>query len=509
MLLAIDQGTTGTTALLIDKNLQVLGRSTQEFPQHYPKPGWVQHEAAEIWASLERAVTTCLAAAKADPRAIKAIGITNQRETTCLFDRAGKALHPFIVWQCKRSEPYCAQLKAAGHEALFRHKTGLMLDPYFSATKLMWLFDTYPELKAAAQKGQALFGTIDSWLLYRFSGGAAHATDATNASRTLLMDLDTLAYDSELLGITGVPAACLPRIGKSSEIYGTTKGLGFLPDGIPIAALVGDQQGALFGQACFDAGECKITFGTGCFLLLNTGKALKRSSAGLLSSVAVALPSHTHYCLEGSAFIGGAAVQWLRDGLEIITHSSDIEALAATVAETGDVAFVPALAGLGAPHWNPLARGALVGLSRDTGRGHIARAVEEGIAMQNVDIIEAMAKDAGAISLLKVDGGAAGDNLLMQIQSDFAGVACVRPSMTESTALGAAALAGLAVGVFENTDTIKQAWKKDRVFEPKLSADKRQRQRDKWQRAVKAVQGLAGSQLPIQAKTPASSADKT
>jgi glycerol kinase len=483
-ILAIDQGTTGTTALVVDKTLAIRGRATKEFRQTFPQPGWVEHEAAAVWESVESAVAGALAAARVDPRMLAGIGITNQRETTCLFQPGGKALHHFIVWQDRRTSPRCAELKAQGLEPKVRARTGLVLDPYFSGTKMEWLLHNVPGARLQATNGEALFGTVDTWLVHRLTAGKSFVTDATNASRTLLMDLATCTWDLEMMELLGVPRRALPDIRSSSEVVGRTEGLTFLPDGIPVAGIAGDQQAALFGQACFDAGEAKCTFGTGAFMLLNTGRTAVPSTNGLLTTVAVKLGDEVTYALEGAAFIAGAAVQWLRDGLGLIGRASEIEALARTVDDAGDVCFVPALAGLGAPHWRPDARGVLCGLTRDSHKGHVARAVLEGIALQNVDVLHAMVKDAGVLNVLKVDGGAAANDLLMQMQADLLDVRCVRPRVTETTALGAAALAGLAVGVFKSKDDVRRVWQEDRVFMPAMPPAVRDRKLATWSRAV-------------------------
>ena len=484
LILAIDQGTTGSTALLVDDQLAIRGRSTKEFRQTFPKPGWVEHEASAIWESVESAVQGALADAKVSPKELAGIGITNQRETTCLFEPGGKALHNFIVWQDRRTAPLCQQLKERGLEAKVKATTGLVLDPYFSGTKMNWLLEHVPGARARAEAGSALFGTIDTWLVHKLTGGKVHVTDATNASRTLLMALASCAWDAELLSLFGVPRAALPTIASSSEVYGQTAGLSFLPDGIPVCGIAGDQQAALFGQACFKAGEAKCTYGTGAFLLMHTGNKIVSSQNGLLTTVACKLGAEVSYALEGAAFIAGAAVQWLRDGLGLITKASEIEALARSVDDTGEVCFVPALAGLGAPHWRPDARGVLCGLSRDRHKGHVARAVLEGIALQNVDILRAMVADAGALSVLKVDGGASANDLLMQMQADLLDVPCVRPEVIETTALGAAALAGLAAGVFASKDELKRVWREDRTFKPQLAVADRARKLGVWSRAV-------------------------
>jgi glycerol kinase len=483
-LLAIDQGTTGSTALLIDDKLHVVHKATREFRQRFPQPGWVEHEASAIWESVEASVHAVLSSVPGAEKRIAGIGITNQRETTCAFDAHSQALHPFIVWQDRRTADRCASLKQAGHEAMVRSRTGLVLDPYFSGTKMQWLLEHVGGLKEKMHAGDALFGTVDTWLVHKLTGGTAHVTDATNASRTLLMDLHSCQYSDDLLAMLDVPRRALPRIVGSSERVGVTKGVGFLPDGIPVAGIAGDQQAALFGQACFHAGEAKCTYGTGAFMLMHTGTRPVSSSAGLLTTVASKIGGEVCYALEGAAFIAGAAVQWLRDGLGIITQASEVESLARTVDDAGDVCFVPALAGLGAPHWQPSARGLLCGLTRDSHKGHIARAVLDGIAAQNVDVLTAMEKDAGTLRVLKVDGGAARNNVLMQIQADLLGVECVRPHNIESTALGAAALAGLAVGIFSSRDEVKQVWRKDQSFVPQLSSEARRTKIDRWHQAV-------------------------
>ena len=484
LILAIDQGTTGTTALIVDDKLKVRAKANREFRQVFPRPGQVEHEASAIWESVEASVGAALQASSVAPSEIAAIGITNQRETTCLFDRHSHPLHNFIVWQDRRTAERCAQLKATGIEPMVKQRTGLVLDPYFSGTKMQWLLENVPGARAQINKGDALFGTIDSWLVHKLSGGKAHVTDATNASRTLLLDLASVQWNDELLSIFDIPKAALPRVCSSSEIYATTQGIGFLPDGIPIAGIAGDQQAALFGQACFSAGEAKCTYGTGAFMLLHTGNRIVPSSAGLLTTIASKIGDEVSYALEGAAFIAGAAVQWLRDGLGIVTSAAEIEGLARSVDDAGEVCFVPALAGLGAPHWRAEARGLLCGLSRDSNKGHIARAVLEGIALQNVEVLQAMTKDAGLLKVLKVDGGASSNNLLMQMQCDFLDVACVRPQLVETTALGAAALAGLAAGIFPSKDAVREVWREDRTFTPSMSSQQREAKVTIWKKAV-------------------------
>jgi len=468
--IAIDQGTTGSTVLVLDEQLQLRGRGYKEYRQIYPQPGWVEHDPEDIWMSVTFALHEALKGIA--PGSIAAIGITNQRETSVLWDRkTGKAVHNAIVWQDRRTADRCADLKANGKEARVKELTGLTLDPYFSGTKVRWMIDHVDGLAALARSGAIAFGTIDCFLLSRLTAGAVHATDVTNASRTLLFDIHTLAWSDELLEVIGVPRALLPEVVASSGIVGTTKGVAGLPDGIPIAGLAGDQQAALFGQACFTPGEAKCTYGTGAFILMNTGDKPVASKAGLLTTVAWKLGpgqgNELRYALEGSAFIAGAAVQWLRDGLHFFTSATEIEALASSVPDSGGVIVVPAFAGLGAPHWRPDARGAITGLTRGTTRAHIARATLEGIALQNVDILRAMERDAGRpLTTLKVDGGASANDLLMQFQSDVLGVEISRPDVVETTALGAAFLAGLGTGVWKDQDQVRTTWREQRRFKP-------------------------------------------
>ena len=465
--IAIDQGTTGSTVLVLDEQLAVRGRGYKEFRQIYPKPSWVEHDPEDIWRSVLDALGQAMDGI--DGGSIAAIGITNQRETSVIWNRkTGKPAHNAIVWQDRRTADRCMSLKAAGKEARVRELTGLTLDPYFSGTKINWMLANVPGLTAAANQGELAFGTIDSFLLWRLTGGAVHATDVTNASRTLLFDLHTLAWSDELCETIGVPRSLLPEVVASSGTHGVTKGVPGLPDGIAIAGLAGDQQSALFGQACFTPGDAKCTFGTGAFILMNTGDKPVASKAGLLTTVAWKLSTgELRYALEGSAFIAGAAVQWLRDGLGFFQHASEVEALAKTVGDSGGVIVVPAFAGLGAPHWRPEARAAITGLTRGTTRAHIARATLEGIALQNVDILRAMERDSGrALGTLKVDGGAAANDLLMQFQSDVLGVEIARPELVESTALGAAFLAGLGTGVWKDQAQIAKTWREQRRFKP-------------------------------------------
>jgi glycerol kinase len=484
--IAIDQGTTGSTVLVLDEQLAVRGRGYQEFRQIYPKPGWVEHDPEDIWRSVTAALGGALA--NIDPKSIAAIGITNQRETSVLWDRkTGKPAHHAIVWQDRRTADRCAELKASGKEARVRELTGLTLDPYFSGTKVSWMLQHVDGLAAAARAGQLAFGTIDCFLLSRLTGGAVHATDVTNASRTLLFDLHALAWNDELCETIGVPRVLLPEVVASSGTCGHTRGVPGLPDGIPIAGLAGDQQSALFGQACFTPGDAKCTYGTGAFILMNTGERPVASRSGLLTTVAWKLGSgELRYALEGSAFIAGAAVQWLRDGLGFIHKASEVEALARTVPDSGGVIVVPAFAGLGAPHWRPDARASITGITRGTTKAHIARATLEGIALQIVDILRAMERDSGrALGTLKVDGGAAANDLLMQFQSDVLGVEIARPELVESTALGAAFLAGLGTGVWKDQDQIRKTWREQKRFRPAMDRASVDEHLARWDAAVR------------------------
>ncbi len=465
--IAIDQGTTGSTVLVLDEQLQLRGRGYQEFRQIYPQPGWVEHDPEDIWRSVIAALGQALAGIA--PASIAAIGITNQRETSVLWDRkTGAAVHNAIVWQDRRTADRCAALKEAGKEARVKQLTGLTLDPYFSGTKVSWMLQNVDGLAARANAGAVAFGTIDTYLVWRLTSGATHATDVTNASRTLLFDITTLAWSDELLELIGVPRAVLPAVVPSSGPIGVTRGVPGLPDGIPITGIAGDQQSALFGQACFAPGEAKCTYGTGAFILMNTGDRPVASTSGLLTTVAWQLSTgELRYALEGSAFIAGAAVQWLRDGLGLIEKAADIEPLARSVPDSGGVIVVPAFAGLGAPHWRPEARAAITGITRGTTKAHLARAVLEGIALQNVDILRAMERDSGEqLKMLKVDGGAAANDLLMQFQSDVLGVEIARPELVETTALGACFLAGLGAGVWKNQDEVRQTWREAKRFVP-------------------------------------------
>lgn len=484
IILGIDQGTTGTTAILVDAQLRVQATCTKRVFCQYPSPGFVEQDSNQVWGSVEAAVKGCLEQAKVHPNQIVGIGIANQRETACLFEPSGQTVHPLVVWQCKRSASICEHLRQKGVEQMVRDKTGLVLDPYFSATKLMWLFSQYEEWKIRANKGDLLFGTVDSWLLYKMTG--VHATDATNASRTLLFNLHAGNYDPELLELFAIPRTCLPQIGNSSQVYGVTKGFSVLPDGIPIGALVGDQQAALFGQACTKKGQAKATFGTGCFVLLHTGEQPILSKHGLLSSVALRLEGKDTFCLEGSAFIGGDAIRWLQEGLFWFQSPSDVQAWALQVSDSQEVVFVPSLLGLSAPYWKPKAKGLFCGLTNETSKGHIARAVLEGIAFQNYDILQAMQQEGGPLQTLRVDGGASQSDLLMQFQADLLQVPCVRPRSVEATALGAALLAGLSVGLWDQS-RMHAHWQLEREFMPSMSKPERDRHIAKWQNALRML----------------------
>jgi len=482
-ILALDQGTTSSRALLFDHAGGVRAVAQREFSQRFPQPGWVEHDASEIWATQAGVMHEVLAKAGLGARDVAALGITNQRETTVLWDRAsGAPVAPAIVWQDRRTAPMCDALRAAGHAPLIARKTGLVIDAYFSGTKLKWLLDNVPGARSRAAKGELAFGTIDSWLVWNLTGGGVHVTDPSNASRTLLFDIRSGAWDEELLRLFDIPRSVLPTVVPSSAICATAS-----IDGVdvPIAGIAGDQQAALFGQACHSPGLAKNTYGTGCFLLLNTGASAVASANNLLTTVAWQRDGKTDYALEGSVFIGGAVVQWLRDGLKIIRSASEIEALAGSVPDNGGIYFVPAFAGLGAPHWDSYARGAIFGLTRGASAAHIARAALEAIAFQNVDVLAAMQKDAGiTLTELRVDGGATANNLLMQFQADILGVPVVRPKVLETTALGAGYLAGLAVGYWKDAADVAANWKVDRVFEPAMDAGRVQQLLAGWKKAV-------------------------
>jgi glycerol kinase len=487
-ILALDQGTTSSRAILFNHDGGIVATAQKEFRQIFPKPGWVEHDAQEIWATQAGVASEVLHKARAKAADVAAIGITNQRETTVVWDRkTGKPICNAIVWQDRRTASICDKLRAQKLDKLIQRKTGLIVDAYFSATKVQWILQNVKGAKARAAKGELAFGTIDSWLLWNLTGGKVHATDVSNASRTMLYDIRKGTWDDELLKIFGVPRSMLPEVRDSSGEFGTTSLLG---GSIPIAGIAGDQQSALFGQICTKPGMVKNTYGTGCFMLMNTGTKPINSKNKLLTTVAWRINGRTEYALEGSVFIAGAAIQWLRDGLGIIRQSADVEALAASVPDTGGVYLVPAFAGLGAPHWDAYARGTLLGLTRGTTAAHIARATLEGIALQVMDILKAMEADAGIkLKELRVDGGASVNNLLMQLQCDLLSVPVVRPKVNETTALGAACLAGLAVGYWKNLADIAKHWQVDRKFKPSMKAATRIQITQGWDRALGRAKG--------------------
>jgi glycerol kinase len=490
-LLALDQGTTSSRALLIDQQGQVAGMAQQEFRQIYPEPGWVEHDAQEIWDSQAKVVKDLLNKLSGQDRLV-GVGITNQRETTIVWDRkTGRPIANAIVWQDRRTAAYCEQLKAQGLSERIQSKTGLVIDAYFSASKIRWLLEKIPGARDKAQRGELAAGTVDSWLIWNLTRGQVHATDATNASRTMLYNIHNGNWDQELLDLFEIPKSMLPEVKSSSEIYGTMD-KDLFGQAAPIAGVAGDQQAALFGQLCIEPGMMKNTYGTGCFLVLNTGSKPITSQNKLLTTVAWRLGKETTYALEGSVFIGGAVVQWLRDGLGLIANSKDIEALASKAKDNGGVYFVPAFTGLGAPYWDPYARGTIIGLTRGTGREHIARAALEAIAYQTRDVVEAMRADANIpLKELRVDGGASANPQLMQFQADLLAAAVVRPRCLESTAMGAAYFAGLATGFFPHMDALKGLWQKDVRYEPQMQESERRRLYGMWKAAIKHASGWA------------------
>jgi glycerol kinase len=485
-IVALDQGTTSSRTIIFNAKGEMVGLAQKEFKQHYPQPGWVEHDAHEIWETQLSTLIEAIAKARITPDQLAAIGITNQRETTVVWDRqTGEPIAPAIVWQDRRTAAYCDELRAAGKAELLQEKTGLILDAYFSATKLKWILDNTEGARERANNGELAFGTIDCWLIWKLTNGKVHATDVTNASRTLLFNIHSLEWDTELLSLFDIPATLLPVVKPSSGDFGHCT---IIPAAtIPIAGVAGDQQAALFGQLCLDPGMVKNTYGTGCFMLMNTGTKAIRSQQKLLTTIAWQLDGVTEYALEGSVFIGGAVVQWLRDQLKVIHSSPDIEKLASTVPDSDGVYIVPAFAGLGAPHWNPYARGSIFGLTRGSNQAHIARASLDSIAYQSADLLSAMEADAEIpIRELRVDGGATVNDLLMQFQSDLLNSKVVRPVITETTALGAAYLAGLAVGYWKNKEALRELWQADQVFSPAIDDQKRKELIKGWQRAVKA-----------------------
>ena len=489
-ILALDQGTTSSRAILFDHDGAIRAVAQKEFKQIFPAAGWVEHGPGEIWASQIGVAVEALGRAQVSAKDVAAIGITNQRETTIVWDReTGEPVFNAIVWQDRRTADYCQRLKAQGAGETIQAKTGLLIDAYFSASKIRWILDNVPGAQARADAGKLAFGTVDSWLVWKLTGRARHITDVSNASRTMLFNIHTMQWDDELLRVFGIPASLLPEVRSSSEVYGhVSESLGI--ERVPIAGIAGDQQAALFGQMCRQPGMSKNTYGTGCFLLQNIGTTPKRSTQQLVTTVAWRIGGRTEYALEGSVFIGGAVVQWIRDGLGLIRSAAEIEALASTVKDNGGVYLVPAFAGLGAPHWDPYARGTLVGLTRGTSAGHVARAALESIAYQVADLLDAMSSDAGIpLAELRVDGGAASNNMLMQFQADVLGVPVVRPAVTETTALGAAYLAGIAVGYWKSIDDVSGQWKVDRRFEPAMSRGAAATLRGRWTEALGRSKG--------------------
>jgi len=489
-ILSLDAGTTSNRAILFDHAGRICQIARREFEQKFPKPGWVEHDPEEIWSTQKFVARDALARQGITAREIAAIGITNQRETTLVWDReTGKPVYNAIVWQDRRTAGFCDQLKSQGVEETVRQKTGLLLDPYFSGTKIRWILDNVPSARKQAEKGRLAFGTVDTWLVWRLTHGRKHITDVSNASRTLLFNIHNLSWDRELLQIFGIPDNMLPRICSSSENYADTVKEHF-GEQIPVSGIAGDQQAALFGQMCIEKGMVKNTYGTGCFVMMNTGARVIDSMHNLLSTVAWQIGKSPTYALEGSIFIGGAAIQWLRDKLQIIKNAKEVEQLARSVSDNGGVYFVPAFVGLGAPHWDPYATGTIIGITRNTSGAHIARAALEAIALQSMDVINTMAKDSGTeIMEVKVDGGAAENDLLMQIQANAIRKNVIRPMVTETTALGAAYFAGLAVGFWENIDGIKKQWQVDRIFEPGKDAESFQTVIKGWERALERSKG--------------------
>lgn len=491
-LMALDQGTTSSRCIIFDADQHIVAVAQQEFPNYFPAPGWVEHDPREIWSSQLAVMQQALRRSGLSASDIAAIGITNQRETTMLWDRrTGEPVYNAIVWQCRRTADYCDNLKAAGLTDRIRSKTGLIIDSYFSATKIKWILDNVPGVRERAERGELMFGTVDTWLIYKLTGGRVHATDPSNASRTMLFNIREMRWDSELLELFGIPEQLMPEVLPSSGLFGYTDP-SLLGSSVSVAGVAGDQQAALFGQCCFGTGEVKNTYGTGGFMLMNTGTEPVFSENGLLTSIAWSRGGQVNYALEGSVFVCGAAVQWLRDGLGLIAGAAESERVAAEVPDSEGVYFVPAFVGLGAPYWDPYARGALLGLTRATGRAHVVRAVLEAMAYQTVDVLELMQREAGiSLSSLKVDGGACANNLLLSFQADVSGLPIIRPACIETTALGAANLAGLAVGVFDSEQEIAQHWQVERRFDPQMSVDERSRRLSGWHKAVDRTRAWA------------------
>jgi len=487
-ILSFDQGTTSSRAILFDHEGQIHGIAQKEFTQHFPAPGWVEHDAMEIWSTQIGVASEAISKQNLALTDIAAIGITNQRETTVVWNKkTGLPIYNAIVWQDRRTADFCDALKTEGKAAMVQEKTGLVIDAYFSGSKIKWILDHVEGARAMAERGELCFGTMDTWLVWKLTNGQVHVTDATNASRTMLFNIHTLQWDTELLTLLDIPANILPTVKSSSEVYGYTNQL-FTNHEIPIAGIAGDQQAALFGQMCTAPGMVKNTYGTGCFMLMHTGEKAVSSKNNLLTTIALQLNGHTYYALEGSVFIAGAVVQWLRDGLHLIRNSSEVEDLAKQVDHTDGVYLVPAFAGLGAPYWNQHARGTIVGITRGTSAAHIARAALESIAFQSYDLLKAMEADAGIpIAELRVDGGATHNNLLMQFQSDMVHTKVIRPTMVETTALGAAYLAGLAVGFWKDVEELRSKWKVDQVFAPLMDEAQRMQKIKGWERAINAT----------------------
>ncbi|KSU62785.1 glycerol kinase [[Bacillus] enclensis] len=488
-ILSLDQGTTSSRAILFNKKGEIVHTSQKEFTQHFPKPGWVEHNANEIWGSILSVIATVLSEANVKPEQIEGIGITNQRETTVVWDKeTGTPIYHAIVWQSRQTAGICDELKTQGLNDTFREKTGLLIDAYFSGTKVKWILDNVEGAREKAEKGQLLFGTIDTWLIWKMSGGKAHVTDYSNASRTLMYNIHELKWDSELLEILGVPESMLPEVRPSSEVYAKTIPHHFFGQEIPIAGAAGDQQAALFGQACYEKGMGKNTYGTGCFMLMNTGDKAVKSDNGLLTTLAWGIDGKVEYALEGSIFVAGSAIQWLRDGLRMLKESKDSEIYAEKVESTDGVYVVPAFVGLGTPYWDSDVRGAVFGLTRGTSKEHFVRATLESLAYQTRDVLSAMEADSGiALKKLRVDGGAVKNDFLMQFQSDILNVPVERPVVNETTALGAAYLAGLAVGYWKDREEISKQWKKDSEFEPGMTKENREELYAGWKKAVKAA----------------------
>ena len=488
--MALDQGTTSSRAIIFDEHQNIVNMAQKEFTQHYPKAGWVEHDPLEIYASQYGVLVEVLARSGMEAGEISAIGITNQRETTIVWDKnTGRPVYNAIVWQCRRTSDFCTNLVERGYADEIRAKTGLLIDAYFSATKIKWILDNVEGARERAERGELLFGTVDTWLIWKLTGGAAHVTDVTNASRTMLFNIHTLEWDKDICALLDIPMCMLPKVCDSSMVYGAAR-IGGAE--IPIAGAAGDQQAALFGQTCFARGDVKNTYGTGCFMLMNTGDTPVESKNGLLTTVAVGLNGKATYALEGSVFVGGAVIQWLRDELKLINESADSEYFANKVKDSAGVYVVPAFTGLGAPYWDMYARGAILGLTRGAGRTHIIRAALEGIAYQTLDVLKAMQADSGVqFKELKVDGGASANNLLMQFQADIAGVTVRRPMIRETTALGAAYLAGLATGVWRDLNDIKGQWTLDKLYEPQMEAARARELVDGWHKAVERARGWA------------------